>query len=179
MEHEAALRAIRKGLHRSSVAARLAVRGFRERSAEEGVAQFKAGAAKARRVVSPLTRRILAVNVVALLIPIGGLLYIGPYRDSLIDAELESLRSQGEMIAGAIGESAIEITPAGGQFIDLEPARHIVRRLSAASRVRSRLFLNSGEMVADSSRLLGGRWVVQVQELPPPKESNWMVDWLS
>ena len=178
MEHEAALRAIRKGLHRSSVAARLAVRGFRERSAEEGVAQFKAGAAKARRVVSPLTRRILAVNVVALLIPIGGLLYIGPYRDSLIDAELESLRSQGEMIAGAIGESAIEITPAGGQFIDLEPARHIVRRLSAASRVRSRLFLNSGEMVADSSRLLGGRWVVQVQELPPPKESNWMVDWL-
>jgi len=175
MEHEAALNAIRKGLHRSSIAARLAMRGIKDRgrASEEEVP-----AEPTRRVVSPLTRRILAVNVVALLIPIGGLLYVGPYRDSLIDADLESLRSQGEMIAGAIGESAIEITPTGGQFIDLEPARHIVRRLSAASRIRSRLFLNSGEMAADSSRLLGGRWVVQVQELPPPRDSNWLLDWL-
>jgi two-component system sensor histidine kinase ChvG len=190
MEHEAALSAIRKGLHRSSVVARLAMRGMKDRSRErEAQAQETASEhaeeqepktppAPARRVVSPLTRRILAVNVVALLIPIGGLLYVGPYRDSLIDGDLESLRSQGEMIAGAIGESAIEITPTGGQFIDLEPARHIVRRLSAASRIRSRLFLNSGDMAADSSRLLGGRWVVQVQELPPPRESNWLLDWL-
>lgn len=177
MERETALKAIRKGLHRYTVAARLAMRGFTEKNSHTETEKEEA-AAKGRRVVSPLTRRILAVNVVALLIPVGGLLYVGPYRDSLIDADLESLRSQGEMIAGAIGESAIEITPAGGQFIDLEPARHIVRRLSAASRVRSRLFLNAGEMVADSSRLLGGRWVVQVQELPPPKESNWLVDWL-
>lgn len=174
MEHEAALNAIRKGLHRSSIAARLAMRGIKDRGRTEEEETAEPG----RRVVSPLTRRILAVNVVALLIPIGGLLYVGPYRDSLIDADLESLRSQGEMIAGAIGESAIEITPTGGQFIDLEPARHIVRRLSAASRIRSRLFLNSGEMAADSSRLLGGRWVVQVQELPPPRESNWMLDWI-
>ncbi|MEM9682393.1 MAG: sensor histidine kinase [Pseudomonadota bacterium] len=175
MEHEAALKAIRKGLHRSSIAARLAMRGIKDRGKAEEEDRVEE---PTRRVVSPLTRRILAVNVVALLIPIGGLLYVGPYRDSLIDADLESLRSQGEMIAGAIGESAIEITPTGGQFIDLEPARHIVRRLSAASRIRSRLFLTSGEMAADSSRLLGGRWVVQVQELPPPRESNWMLDWL-
>ena len=147
MEHEAALNAIRKGLHRSSVVARLAMRGIKDRGRES---EEPKAAAPTRRVMSPLTRRILAVNVVALLIPIGGLLYVGPYRDSLIDGDLESLRSQGEMIAGAIGESAIEITPTGGQFIDLEPARHIVRRLSAASRIRSRLFLSSGEMVADS-----------------------------
>ena len=181
MEHEAALNAIRKGLHRSSIAARLAMRGIRVRNRPDRDGERTEGAKPAepsRRIVSPLTRRILAVNVVALLIPIGGLLYVGPYRDSLIDADLESLRSQGEMIAGAIGESAIEITPTGGQFIDLEPARHIVRRLSAASRIRSRLFLTSGEMAADSSRLLGGRWVVQVQDLPPPRESNWLLDWV-
>lgn len=181
MEHEAALNAIRKGLHRSSIAARLAMRGIRVRNRPDRDGEKTEGAKPAepsRRIVSPLTRRILAVNVVALLIPIGGLLYVGPYRDSLIDADLESLRSQGEMIAGAIGESAIEITPTGGQFIDLEPARHIVRRLSAASRIRSRLFLTSGEMAADSSRLLGGRWVVQVQDLPPPRESNWLLDWV-
>ena len=110
MEHEAALNAIRKGLHRSSVVARLAMRGIKDRGRES---EEPKAAAPTRRVMSPLTRRILAVNVVALLIPIGGLLYVGPYRDSLIDGDLESLRSQGEMIAGAIGESAIEITPTG------------------------------------------------------------------
>jgi len=178
MEYEAALKAIRKGLRWPGGLSRLVRRGDRDRLEQTGKLQPATPPPKKRRLMSPLTRRILTVNVVALLIPIGGLLYVGPYRDSLIDAELESLRSQGEMIAGAIGESAIEITPAGGQFIDLEPARHIVRRLSAASRVRSRLFLNSGEMVADSSRLLGGRWVVQVEALPPPRESNWALDWL-
>jgi len=186
MEREAGLSAIRQGLRRSGSTARHAVRGLRRNGRDEtGSTAEKAEKAerperrtRERRIVSPLTRRILAVNLIALLIPIGGLFYVGPYRDSLIDAELESLRSQGEMIAGAIGESAIEITPAGGQFIDLEPARHIVRRLSAASRVRSRLFLNSGELVADSSRLLGGGWVVQVKDLPPPRDSNWLLDWL-
>jgi two-component system sensor histidine kinase ChvG len=177
MEHETALKAFRKGLNRSGNAARSGVRSIKSGGQQPAVAKTEESPGR-QRIVSPLTRRILAVNVVPLLIAIGGLLYVGPYRDSLIDAELESLRSQGEMIAGAIGESAIEITPAGGQFIDLEPARHIVRRLSAASRVRSRLFLNSGELVADSSRLLGGRWVVQVQDLPPPPESNWVADWL-
>jgi two-component system sensor histidine kinase ChvG len=177
MEHEAGMNAIRQGLRRSGSTARLAVRGLRRNGVERSIDQAERPL-RERRIVSPLTRRILAVNLIALLIPVGGLFYVGPYRDSLIDAELESLRSQGEMIAGAIGESAIEITPAGGQFIDLEPARHILRRLSVASRVRSRLFLNSGELVADSSRLLGGGWVVQVQDLPPPRDSNWLLDWL-
>jgi len=177
MEREAGLSAIREGPRRSGTTARIRGLGLR-RNGREQVAEQTEQPARERRIVSPLTRRILAVNLIALLIPVGGLFYVGPYRDSLIDAELESLRSQGEMIAGAIGESAIEITPAGGQFIDLEPARHIVRRLSAASRVRSRLFLNSGEMVADSSRLLGGGWVVQVKDLPPPPKSNMLLDWL-
>src|SRR3546814_14252 len=103
------------------------------------------------RLMSPLTRRILAVNVVALLIPVGGLLYLGPYHDGLVDAELESLRTQGEIMAGAIGEGAISITPAGRQVLELLPAQHIVRRLSMPTRVRARLFLPSGEPVADRS----------------------------
>jgi len=131
MEHEAGMNAIRQGLRRSGSTARLAVRGLRRNGVERSTDQAEKPL-RERRIVSPLTRRILAVNLIALLIPVGGLFYVGPYRDSLIDAELESLRSQGEMIAGAIGESAIEITPAGGQFIDLEPARHILRRLSVA-----------------------------------------------
>ena len=82
--------------------------------------------ARRRRRVSPITRRILAINMVALLIPIGGLLYLGPYRDGLVDSELEALRLQADTFAGAIGEGAIEITPTGRQLVNLQIARQIV-----------------------------------------------------
>jgi two-component system sensor histidine kinase ChvG len=43
-----------------------------------------------RRRTSPLLRRILTLNVLALIIPVVGLLYLDQYRDSLITAELEA-----------------------------------------------------------------------------------------
>src|SRR4051812_26842784 len=45
-----------------------------------------------RRAFSPLTLRILAVNVLALAILVGGLLYLGRYQDRLIENEMEALR---------------------------------------------------------------------------------------
>ena len=49
-----------------------------------------------RLLTSPLTRRILLVNIIAVLIPVIGLLYLGPYKDHLIAQEMEALRTQGE-----------------------------------------------------------------------------------
>ena len=132
-------------------------------------------AARRRRRVSPITQRILAINMVALLIPIGGLLYLGPYRDGLVDSELEALRLQADTFAGAIGEGAIEIAPTGRQLVNLQIARQIVWRLSAPSGIRSRLFAPNGALIADSRYLMGTRSAVQVQELPPPEESNWVI----
>ena len=113
--------------------------------------------------------------MVALLIPIGGLLYLGPYRDGLVDSELEALRLQADTFAGAIGEGAIEITPTGRQLVNLQIARQIVWRLSAPSGIRSRLFAPNGALIADSRYLMGTRFAVQVQELPPPEEPNWLI----
>jgi two-component system sensor histidine kinase ChvG len=142
--------------------------------------------ARRRRRISPITRRILAINMVALLIPIGGLLYLGPYRDGLVDSELEALRLQADTFAGAIGEGAIEILPTGRQLVNLQIARQIVWRLSAPSGIRSRLFAPNGALIADSRYLMGTRFAVQVQELPPPEEPNWvirtssrLIDWIS
>lgn len=122
----------------------------------------------------------------ALLIPIGGLLYLGPYRDGLVDSELEALRLQADTFAGAIGEGAIEITPSGRQLVNLQIARQIVWRLSTPSGIRSRLFAPNGALIADSRYLMGTRFAVQVQELPPPEEPNWvlrttsqLIDWVS
>jgi len=121
-----------------------------------------------RRLLSPLTRRILAVNVIALLIPIVGLLYLGPYREGLIDAELEALRRQGMIFSGALGEGAIETLNSGRQILNPTISRNIVRRL-ASPNSRARLFLADGRMSADSRLLgqLGGE--VKMEELMPPE----------
>ena len=49
--------------------------------------------------VSPLTRRILAVNVLALALLAGGFLYLGKYQASLVGQQIESLKTQGEVFA--------------------------------------------------------------------------------
>ncbi len=160
--------------------------GRGEAGAPEGVVgerpvKFAGGGASAAtsysdRLLSPLTRRILAVNMFALIIPVVGLLYLGAYRDSLIEAELEALKTQGEVFAGAIGEGAIATTLSGDQMLDIPPARQIVRRLSDLSALRARLFLPDGELAADSRLLVGGGGVVQVQVLNPPDEPTPFID---
>lgn len=128
------------------------------------------------RLLSPLTRRILAVNLIALLIPIGGLLYLGPYRDNLIQAEMESLRTLGDIFAGALGEGAIHVAADGQEVLNLVAARHIVRRLSRPTDVRARLFLLDGELIADSHRMgtIGGP--IEVERLPPPTDIDEVIN---
>src|SRR5499427_6807370 len=57
--------------------------------------------------VSPLTRRILAVDVLALALLAGGFLYLGKYQASLVSQQIEALKMQGEVFAAALGEGAV------------------------------------------------------------------------
>ena len=59
-----------------------------------------------RRRFSPLTRRILAVNMLALAFLVGGVLYLDQFRTSVIAARMDALMTQGEIIGAAIGQSA-------------------------------------------------------------------------
>ncbi|MBM3518664.1 MAG: histidine kinase, partial [Alphaproteobacteria bacterium] len=81
-----------------------------EGAAEERVERRRL---RRRRRPSPLTWRILAVNVLALAILVGGLLYLGVYRDNLVATKTASLVTQGQIVAGALGASAVEIAPSG------------------------------------------------------------------
>ncbi len=60
-----------------------------------------------RRAFSPLTLRILAVNVLALALLAAGFLYLGKYQAGLIDQQIESLKTQGKVFAAALGEGAV------------------------------------------------------------------------
>ncbi len=124
------------------------------------------------RWVSPLTRRILAINILALGFLGGGLLFLGEYRQTLIDAEIDSLRVQAEMFAAALGEGAISATSPSGQQLVSEIANRIVRRLVETTGTRARLFRTNGTLVADSQRLLGPAGLVRIEELPPPGEHD-------
>jgi len=121
-----------------------------------------------QRVFSPLTRRILAVNIVALGILGGGLLYLGEYRRNLIDAEIKSLGVQAQMFAAALGEGAVVSQSPPGQQLASDIADQIVRRLVETTGTRARLFLRNGTLVADSRRLMSPGRMVQIEELPPP-----------
>ena len=130
------------------------------------------GKNRPRRLLSPLTRRILAVNVLALALLVGSLLYLGEYRNNLIDAELKALGVQAEMFAAALGEGAVVADSPSGQRLASEIADQIVRRLVETTGTRARLFRNNGTLVADSRRLMGPGGIVHIEELPPPGDNG-------
>lgn len=135
----------------------------------------KAGALyhrRPRRFFTPLARKILAINMLTLAIPVAGLLYQGSYKDQLIQQELDALRTQGEIFSGALGEAAITRLASGQEILNLVPARHILNRLSVPGRVHARLFLNDGNLAADSERLGGVGQAVEVEDLPEPDSTE-------
>ena len=141
-----------------------------------------------RRWISPLTRRILTLNALVLVIPVAGLLHLGQYRESLIESELQALRTQGRSFALSLGSTAVVGTQFGDERLLPEMARHLMRVLLVDSGVRARIFARSGEMLADSFMLVGPGGQVQVIELPPPSDGSLLgiferlyegaVDWL-
>src|SRR5262249_40904142 len=111
--------------------------------------------------VSPLTRRILAVNVLALALLAGGVFYLGKYQASLIRQQIEALKTQGEVFAAALGEGAVLDSVDEGEILLPDLARQMMRRLVEPTRTRARLFDVRGDIIADSRILRGPGDTVQ------------------
>lgn len=121
--------------------------------------------------ISPLALRILGVNVVALAILGGGILYLAQFEDNLIQQRMRALWIESEIIADALGESAT----GGPNSSDINPvpARSIIGRLVGPTMDRGRLFDLDGTLIADS-RLPGPDRQVDVQVLPHlDRPTNW------
>jgi two-component system sensor histidine kinase ChvG len=125
-----------------------------------------------RWTVSPLTRRILAVNVLALALLAGGFLYLGKYQASLIGQQIEALKTQGEVFAAALGEGAVLDSVDEGEVLLPDLARQMMRRLVEPTHTRARLFDVRGDIIADSRILRGPGDAVQVHELEPPEREG-------
>lgn len=123
------------------------------------------------RLISPITRRILAINILALAILVAGILYLDEYKSNLINAELTALATQAEMFAVALSEGATAET-ASGHYRVSKISKQMVRRMVKTTGTRARLFRESGQLVADSRRLAEAGRSIQIEELPPPEQGN-------
>ncbi|MEA2816624.1 MAG: two-component system, OmpR family, sensor histidine kinase ChvG [Rhodospirillaceae bacterium] len=160
----------RFGLHGlgSRIAAAFSRRGVAPARPAESPSLLRRRRSATRRH-SPLTRRILLLNIVPVALLTLGAVYLSDYEEELIDTELASLAVQGEMVAAGIGEVAV----AGGETtvnrLDADAARQLLTRLVRPTGVRARLFSETGELLGDSAVLSeAGR--IHVFPLPPPEE---------
>ncbi len=141
---------------------------------------------KRARRYSPLTRRILLLNIVPVALLALSAVYLSDYEDELIDAELASLLVQGEMVAAGISEVAVVGGETTVNRLDADAARQLLIRLVRPTGLRARLFSETGELLGDTALLTeAGR--IHVQILPPPETfddveaplSERLGDWLN
>ena len=146
---------------------------------------------------SSLTRRIVFLNLAGLIALLTGVLYLSQFRAGLIDARVQSLLVQSEIIAGAIAASAtvenesITIDPdrllelqtgesygptdealSGLEFpINPERVAPVLRRLISPTKTRARIYDRDGVLIIDSRNLYGRGDVLRF-DLPPPDAEN-------
>jgi two-component system, OmpR family, sensor histidine kinase ChvG len=152
-----------------------------------------------RHGFSSLTRRIVVLNLIGLAILVSGILYLNQFRAGLIDAKVQSLLTQGEIIARAIAASAgvdngetqvdpetlleKELGQAGpgsaddpfsnalGFTIDPERAAPILRPLVKPTGSRARIYNRDGTLILDSDTFYSRGQVLRY-DLPPPETSE-------
>jgi two-component system sensor histidine kinase ChvG len=145
-----------------------------------------------RNGFSSLTRRIVVLNLIGLAILVSGILYLNQFRAGLIDAKVQSLATQGEIIARAIAASAgvdtdeVQLDPeklletehqSGADdealsnsldfTIDPERAAPILRPLVKPTGSRARIYNRDGALILDSDTFYS-RGEVLRYDLPPP-----------
>lgn len=132
----------------------------------------------AYQAFSSLRRRIVLLNLLGLVTLVSGILYLSEYRAGLIEARVQSLLTQGEIIAAAIASTArsdssnLPIDPdrllelqAGESYspnddnsslefpINPETVAPLLRRLISPTNTRARIFDPGGGLLLDSRTL--------------------------
>lgn len=151
----------------------------------------------ARLTPARLTSRIVLLNIAGLIILVSGILYFNQFRQGLIDARVQSLLTQGQIVAAAIASAASIDTdsivtdpdrlmesrpnsPSAPDDDDLngldfpinpERAGPVLRRLVSATDIRGRIYDRDGLLVVDSRGLYSRGDIVQ-SELPPLRSQN-------
>ncbi len=150
-----------------------------------------------RRISSSLTRRIILLNVAGLVAMLLGFLWLIQTRESVIDARVQSLSTQAEIISAAIAASAsvdtggIRVDPekllslqageSGDISVDsgkdvefsLNPERvaPVLRRLVMPTRTRARIYDQDGTLLLDTRNFYSPGDILR-RNLPAPDDGS-------
>lgn len=126
------------------------------------------------RASSSLVRRIAVLNLAGLVALLLGFLYLSQYREGLIDARVQSMLTQGEIIAAAIAASATletnTLTIDPNKLLQLQTGESVInpddqvlefslnpekvapllRRVVTPTRTRARIYDQDGVLLLDS-----------------------------
>ncbi len=147
-----------------------------------------------RRLALPsLTARIAVINILGLVVLALGILYFNQFRQGLINARVQSLMVQGQIIAAAVAGSAtadtssIVINPeslddsnknadADQSNLDFpispDTAGPVLKRLLANTTIRAQIIDSGGSMVVDSSYLYGNNDIIETNISPKDASDN-------
>jgi two-component system sensor histidine kinase ChvG len=153
-------------------------------------------------IFSSLTRRIVVLNMAGLLVLVVGILYLNQWRAGLIDARVQSLRVQGEIISAAIAASAtvdsdiISVDPdrlldaQAGEIspfsyydptlefpINPERVAPLLRNLITPTRTRARIYDQQGLLILDSDNIYARGEVLRQTIDTSTKSGFFLLDW--
>jgi two-component system sensor histidine kinase ChvG len=151
------------------------------------LAAFLAGLRMALRRLTggSLTRRIVFLNLLGLVALLYGILYLNQFQAGLIDARVQSLLVQGEILSRAIagtatvesdvieldtqndhGPDADDDTMPSERSFSINPAKTapVVRRLLQPARLRARIYDNTGLLLLDTRFLYAYNKALEAQK---------------
>jgi two-component system sensor histidine kinase ChvG len=114
---------------------------------------------------SRLGRLIVVLNLLGLAILIGGALVLGELRRGLINARIDSLTLQGDLIANVIDQTATVGEPE--PELEADTAANVLYSLFLPRSQRARLFDADGHLLADSYAVADR---VEAAVLPPARK---------
>jgi two-component system sensor histidine kinase ChvG len=129
-----------------------------------------------------ITGRIVALNIVSLLVLVIGMLYLSDFRNRLIDSRSKTLRIEASVIARSlmldgspkasdVVDDAIFGQPLENAYtISLEKSYFILRSLTEKTKTRGYIYTADGSWLADTSRVYQGGKLTRFQ--PPTRRSD-------
>jgi two-component system sensor histidine kinase ChvG len=105
-----------------------------------------------RRIVAPpsrVGRLIVVLNLIGLALLVAGALLLNQLGQRLVQARIESLRTEGQLIANVLDQTATEGDDRG-PALKADDASNILQSLAIPRTERVRIFAANGQMIADS-----------------------------
>ncbi|MCB1592406.1 MAG: stimulus-sensing domain-containing protein [Alphaproteobacteria bacterium] len=123
--------------------------------------------------ITGLTLRIIAVNAIALLSLMLGVLYLGDYQSRLIQSKLETFETEIFLITAAVTEASRVDPEFGGHALIREDVRRIVGLFGATLGKRIRVFDREGQLIADSKSLIEDLKIEPMFVVQREEGDNW------